>query len=180
MRRHFPRVHVDENRMLVEDGRVLTAGAAMAQIDLMLHLVQQATSAELVQRVMQHLLVDSRGTQARYRVWEHVTSDDTARRFEALIEAALPQVPTIAEAAQRLGMSSRTLTRRIAGTTGASPLQLVNTVRMRHAQRLLAHGELSVGEVAQRVGYANATALRKLTLKMAQLPPGLLRHGLGD
>ena len=52
--------------------------------------------------------------------------------------------------------------------------------QLHHLAGLLAHGELSVGEVAQRVGYANATALRKLTLKMAQLPPGLLRHGLGD
>ncbi|MEG1202223.1 MAG: helix-turn-helix domain-containing protein, partial [Comamonas sp.] len=71
-----------------------------------------------------------------------------------------------------------TLSRRIAASTGLAPLQLVNTVRMRHAQRLLARGELSVNEVALRVGYANATALRKLTMKMAQLPPGVLRHSV--
>ena len=49
---------------------------------------------------------------------------------------------------------------------------------MRHAQRLLAQGDLSVDAVARRVGYANGTALRKLTLKMAQQPPGVLRHGM--
>ena len=50
---------------------------------------------------------------------------------------------------------------------------------MRHAQRLLAQGDLPLEAVAQRVGYANATALRKLTMKMAQLPPGVLRHAVG-
>lgn len=184
VRRHFADVQLDENRMLVEDGRVTSAGAAMAQVDLMLHLVQAAvggkTGEAVVQSVMQYLLVDSRSSQARYRVWEHLLGgeDDTAMRFEALIEARLPHVPTIAEAAQALGMTTRTLSRRIAASTGVAPLQLVNTVRMRHAQRLLAQGDLPLQAVAQRVGYANATALRKLTLKMAQLPPGVLRHAV--
>ena len=185
VRRHFKQVQLDENRMLVEDGGVISAGAAMAQADLMLHLVQAAVGGAageaVVQRIMQYLLVDSRSSQARYRVWEHLRGgdDDTAMRLEALIESRLPQVPTLAEAAQALGMTARTLSRRIAASTGSAPLQLVNTVRMRHAQRLLAQGDLSVDAIAQRVGYANATALRKLTLKMAQLPPGILRCGLG-
>ncbi|MEG0921657.1 MAG: helix-turn-helix domain-containing protein [Comamonas sp.] len=184
VRRHFPKAQLDENRMLVKDGLVTSAGAAMAQVDLMLHLVQAAvggTQGEaVVKQIMQYLLVDSRSTQARYRVWEHMrgAGDDTAMRFEALMESRLPHIPTIAEAAEQLGMTARTLSRRIAASTGLAPLQLVNTVRMRHAQRLLARGELSLNEVAQRVGYANATALRKLTMKMAQLPPGVLRHSV--
>lgn len=184
VRRHFGKAQFDENRMLVEDHRVISAGAAMAQADLMLHLVQQAVGGAageaVVQGVMRYLLVDSRSSQARYRVWEHLhaSEDDTAMRFEALIEARLLDVPTIADAARLLGMTSRTLSRRVAASTGAAPLQLVNTVRMRHAQRLLAQGDLSVEAVARRVGYANGTALRKLTLKMAQLPPGVLRHGM--
>ena len=185
VRRQFPKAQLDENRMLVEDGRITSAGAAMAQADLMLHLVQTAIGGQegeaVAQRVMQYLLVDSRSSQARYRVWEHMrgAGDDTAMRFEALIEARLPHIPTIADAADALGMTARTLSRRIAASTGLAPLQLVNTVRMRHAQRLLAQGDLPLEAVAQRVGYANATALRKLTMKMAQLPPGVLRHAVG-
>lgn len=185
VRRQFPKVQLDENRMLVEDERITSAGAAMAQVDLMLHLLQAAIGGSageaVTQRVMQYLLVDSRSSQARYRVWEHMhgTGDDTAMRFEALVEARLPHIPTIADAANALGMTVRTLSRRIAASTGLAPLQLVNTVRMRHAQRLLAQGDLPLDAIAQRVGYANATALRKLTLKMAQLPPGVLRHAIG-
>lgn len=179
VRRHFPTARLDENRMLVEDSRVLSAGAAMAQADLMLHLVRQAAGAAVAEQVMRFLLLDSRATQARYRSWDAPAppGDDTAARLEALVESRLPQVPTVAEAARELGLSAKTLSRHIAAATGATPLALIATVRMRHAQRLLAQGELSVEAVARRVGYANATALRKLTLKMTRLPPGMLRHG---
>lgn len=185
VRRQFPKVLLDENRMLVEDGRITSAGAAMAQVDLMLHLVQAGIGGSVgetvTQRVMQYLLVDSRSSQARYRVWEHMcgAGDDTVMRFEALIESRLPRLPTIADAANALGMTTRTLSRRIAASTGLAPLQLVNTVRMRHAQRLLAQGDLPLEAIAREVGYANATALRKLTLKMTQLPPGVLRREVG-
>lgn len=59
-------------------------------------------------------------------------------------------------------------------------MDLIHAIRMRHAQRLLALGDLSLDEVAQRVGYANATSLRKLTMRMAQLPPAMLRRTVGS
>ena len=64
----------------------------MAQMDLMLYLIRQRIGRELADLVMSYLLIDTRTTQARYQVWEHValTDDETARNFEALIEASLP------------------------------------------------------------------------------------------
>ena len=43
---------------------------------------------------MSYLPIGTRTTQARYHVWEHValTDDELARRFEALIEASLPDI----------------------------------------------------------------------------------------
>ena len=38
-------------------------------------------------------------------------------------------------------------------------MMLIHTIRVRHAERLLSLGELSLDEVAWRVGYVNITSL---------------------
>lgn len=179
LRRRFPQARLDPACMVAEEGRLTTAGAAMAQMDLMLHLVRQYSGRDVAEAVMRFLLVDSRTTQARYMAWQDADhDDDTVRRFESLIETSLPHALGMEEAARRLHLTARTLARRVHRVTGSSPRVLVQTVRMRMAQRLLERTDLSVEDVAERVGYANATSLRKLTLKMTQLTPALLRQRL--
>ena len=175
--KHFPLVRVDAKRMVVDAHGVVSAGAAMAQMDLMLYLIRQRIGRDLADLVMSYLLIDTRTTQARYQVWEHVamTDDETARSFEALIEASLPDIPSVRKAAQQLLMTEKTLSRRLFKTTGATPMAMIQAVRMRHARRLLELGELTLDEVARRVGYANSTSLRKLTLRMASMTPGAFR-----
>jgi transcriptional regulator GlxA family with amidase domain len=181
-RRHFPLVRLDTRRMVVDAQNVVTAGAAMAQMDLMLYLIRRQAGRDLADLAIQYLLIDSRTTQARYQVWDHVPigEDDIAHSFEALIESSLPEVPSVREAARQLHITEKTLARRVLKATGSTPMALIHAVRMRHAQRLLALGELSLEVVAQRVGYANATSLRKLTLRMAQMPPAMFRRAVGS
>ena len=179
--RHFPLARMDTHRMVVDDDGLVSAGAAMAQLDLMLYLIRQHAGRDLAELVSRYLLIDGRATQARYQVWEQLSDgeDTLAARLETLIEASLPRVPSMQEAARQLNTTPKTLARHVFKATGGTPLDRVQAVRMRHAQHLLALGDLSLDEVAQRVGYANATSLRKLTMRMAHLPPAMLRHAPG-
>ncbi|WP_312924730.1 GlxA family transcriptional regulator [Stutzerimonas nitrititolerans] len=178
LQKYFPKVKVDTRQMLVDDKNVISAGAAMAQMDLMLYLIRKQAGREIADMAMKYFLIDCRPTQARYRVWDHLRSDDddVTSRFETLIETSLPDVPSIGEAARLLNLTHRTLARRIVKATGASPQALIHTVRMRHAHRLLATGSLSLDEIAYRVGYANVSSLRKLTLKMEQTTPASIKR----
>lgn len=175
--KYFPKVKVDTRQMLVDDQGTISAGAAMAQMDLMLYLIRKQVGRDIADMAMKYFLIDHRPTQARYQVWDHLRSDrdDVTTRFETLIETSLPDIPSIAEAARLQNLTHRTLARRIIKATGMSPQMLIHTVRMRHAQRLLAIGNLSLSEIAYRVGYANVSSLRKLTLKMEQATPASMK-----
>jgi len=167
---------MDATRMVVEDRRVVTAGAAMAQMDLMLHLIRMAMGQEIADLTMKYMLIDSRPTQARYMVWSQLqTTDKIVRDLEVLIESNLATPIRVSEAAQMLHITEKTLARRVAKTTGSTPMSLIQSVRMRHAQHLLDTTDLPLGEIAVRIGYANATSLRKLTLRFAKTTPGVLR-----
>ncbi|GAA5165026.1 GlxA family transcriptional regulator [Viridibacterium curvum] len=173
-----PDCRVDINRMLVVQDRVITAGAALAQMDLMLYLIRHALGAEVADLTMRYLLLDDRDSQAGYMIWSQLNQQDpTVQALEALVEKSLPMVPTLSTLAEALHVSEKTLTRRVRSATGQTAQDLVQAVRLRRARHLLESTRLSLDEIAVQVGYADATALRRLTLKTLNTTPGRLRSG---
>jgi transcriptional regulator GlxA family with amidase domain len=167
---------VDAQRMIVADGSIITAGAALAHTDLMLHLLRTHCSAALAEAVSRVLLIDSRSAQAHYVIPSVLAGGNTlVAQLSAQIEAALPHVPSIKDLAQQLCMSERTLARHVVAATGLPPLALVQHVRLARARALLEKSRLPVEQVAEKVGYADATALRRMMKKSIGATPRQLR-----
>ncbi len=172
----FPDVHVDTDRMVVEGDRVVTAGAALAQIDLVLRLIARFAGPTLADLVARYLVVDERPSQARYAVVHHMThGSDTARKAERFIRKNLGRPFRMAELARATASTHRTLTRRMREATGFSPLAFVQHVRIETARHLLATTRLSVEEIAYRVGYDTSATLRRVLAKHTGLRPSDLR-----
>ena len=57
--------------------------------------------------------------------------------------------------AGRLGVSRTTLDRAFAADIGASPAYMLARMRLNEAKRLMKNTELSISEVAYRLGYCN-------------------------
>ncbi len=173
----YPACRTDAARMVVRDGPLLTAGGALAQMDLMLHLIAEVFGREVAELVTRYLLIDDRPSQACYMALAHLQSrDETVAGLERLVAASLPSVPSVADLAARLHVTEKTLARRVRRATGQTPGAVIQAVRLRQARHLLETTRLPVAEVAGRVGYADATALRRLTLKTLHLAPGQLRR----
>ncbi|MFL6157704.1 MAG: GlxA family transcriptional regulator [Marmoricola sp.] len=157
-----PACTVDADLMVCADGDLVTAGAAFAQTDLMLHLLRTRYGARLTDAVARSLLIDGRQAQAPYVVPEVLANgDELVTRIVARIESALPDPPSVAALAAELAMSERTLARHVTRSTGRSTHALVRSVRMRRARSLLAGTRMTVEQVAVAVGYSDATALRR-------------------
>ena len=72
-----PATRVNADRMVCADGPVVTAGAAMAQTDLMRHLLTAHCGGALVDALARTLLIDGRQAQAPYVVPEALASGST-------------------------------------------------------------------------------------------------------
>lgn len=164
-RERFPAVHLDETRMLVQAGHCVTAGAAMAHLDLALWLVRRR-SPELASLTARYLLVDSRTTQAAYVIPDHVAHNDPlVERFERWARQRLAegmQGFSLGSAAEAIGASERTLARRLRSVLGKTPLSYFQDLRVERATHLLQTTRASVDQVAAKVGYADGTTLRAL------------------
>lgn len=176
LKRLEPDCEVDTDRMVVEDRGIVTGGAALAQTDLMLHLLRARSGAALADAVSRVLLLDARHAQAPFVVPSLLASgSELIAHIVAHVEAALPEMPRLSELAERFGMSERTLARHVRAATGKSTQDLLQSVRLGRARTLLATSRMSVEQVAQQVGYGDATALRRLMRKLVGATPRQFR-----
>ena len=175
-RQRHPGVALDETRMLVRDGRFLTAGAAFAQLDLSLAILADTLGTAIAHQASRYLLIDERPSQARYMMPTHSQqADPTVIAAERWIDAHLAQPIRVDELSRQLAVSPKTLARRIQAATGISPVKLIQRRRLLQAAHLLETTRLSIEAVAAKVGYQDSTALRKLVRREFGTTPAAIR-----
>lgn len=161
-RERFPRVQLDDSRMVVESSRIVTAGAALAHLDLALWTIRRR-SPQLAATAARYLLVDSRPTQAAYAIPDHLAhSDEIVHKFESWARRNLADRFSLEDAARSVGTSQRTLARRLQVVLGKSPLSYVQDLRVERAVHLLQTSSDSVEQIAAEVGYRDGVTLRSL------------------
>jgi transcriptional regulator GlxA family with amidase domain len=176
-RERYPDVCLDESRMVVSDGPFLTAGAAFAQLDLVLAVITATMGAEVAHLCSRYMLIDRRASQARYMIPSHVRHvDETLLAAERWIDEHLAGPITIAGLAAAVAVSPKTLSRRIAAATGLSPVRFLQRRRVMEAVHLIETTAMSVEAVAASVGYQDSTALRKIIRRELGTTPSALRQ----
>jgi transcriptional regulator GlxA family with amidase domain len=161
-RQRYPRVHVDESRMIVKSGRVVTAGAALSHMDLALWLIRRK-SPKLAALTAKYLIVDSRPSQSAYILMDHLAhSDPIVEKFERWARGRLAQGFALNEAARAAGASKRTLARRMNAVLGKTPLSYFQELRVERAVHLLKTTPETIEAIAEQVGYADGVTLRTL------------------
>ena len=161
-RQRYPRVALDESRLLVSSAGIITAGAALAHIDLALGVVR-ASSPALAALAARYLLAESRGSQAEFVIPDHLAhADPVVERFESWARRRLVSGFSLADAARAVGASERTLARRLRSVLGKSPLSYFQDLRVERAVHLLRTGSDSLDQIAAQIGYADGMTLRAL------------------
>lgn len=164
-RQRYPQVRLNDTRMLIETAGCVTAGAAIAHLDLALWLVRQV-SPTLAEQTARYLVVDARPSQSSFVIPNHLAHNDpVVQRFEAWARTHLVEGFSLASAAREVGASARTLSRRLQATLGKSPLGYFQDLRVERAVHLLQTSRASVDQVAAAVGYADGVTLRTLLRK---------------
>lgn len=83
--------------------------------------------------------------------------------------------PSLQRAAHRLGISSRSLQRDLAGM-GTSYREIVAEVRLDTACHLLAESDQSIASIAGRLGYSGASSFSRTFMRLMKIPPIVYRR----
>ena len=177
----YPRTRVLPQAILVDQGRVLTAGGATSFVNLALHLAERVFGADSARVASKMFLVDvNKAPQSAYAMFssQKTHGDDGILRAQQMIEQKLTRAPGVEQLARAVAMSPRTFARRFAQATGNTPLEYTQRVRIEAAKRALEAGD-RVASVASSVGYSDAASFRRLFARITGLSPADYRASYG-
>jgi transcriptional regulator GlxA family with amidase domain len=170
----YPRVRLAPQAVIVDTGRVLTAGGATSFLNLTLVLIERLLGPEVARAASKMFLIDvNKAPQGAYALFstQKVHTDEAILRAQALIEEKVAQGISVDDLARATTLSTRTFMRRFRRATGNGPREYIQRVRVEAAKRALERSEDSVAAVASRVGYTDPVAFRKLFLRLTGLTP---------
>jgi len=174
----FPQVRLDTDRILINDGDIITAGGLMSWLDLGLELVEQFTRPAIVLELGKWLILDTGNREQRFYkkfipVFDH--GNALVIKAQRFIQKTYMKPVTIRELAAECCVTERTLLRNFASATGYTPLAYIQQVRIQSARELIETTTLRIEQVALRVGYEDSSAFRKIFKKLTGLTPGEYR-----
>lgn len=175
-RRRFPDIRLDTDALIVADGPITTAGAAMAQMDLMLALVARHAGPALTDRCTRYLLLDERRSQAPFMALALLAAaDDRVAKAQLWAREHLIDGVSVDALAAAAGLAPRTFARRVERVTGLSPVRFLQRLKVERAVELMETTRLPFEEIARQVGYAEPSTLRRLLRKEGGAGPRELR-----
>lgn len=175
----FPEITVDADKLIIEDGDIITAGGVMAWVELGLKIVERFISPAIVLSVAQFFLVDPAGREQRFYsafIPKLQHGDDAILKVQhwlqrhAMKKIALPQM------AAQAALSERTFLRRFQKATGLNPTRYLQQLRLAKAREMLEHTRQPVEQIAYRIGYEDAGAFTKLFQANLGLTPSEYRR----
>ncbi|MBO3716757.1 MAG: DJ-1/PfpI family protein, partial [Candidatus Accumulibacter sp.] len=161
-----PAAKVEENRVFVDDGPLLTSAGITTGIDLALYLIERHAGAELAARVARRLVVYQRrgGNDPQLSPWlahrNHL--HPAVHRAQDAIALDPARSWSVDELAAQAHVSARHLTRLFAEHAGISVVGYQQRLRVARARELLAERHLSVERVAELAGFASARDFRRV------------------
>ncbi|ORJ63766.1 GlxA family transcriptional regulator [Mycobacterium simiae] len=178
----YPAVQVDADALYVDEGQLLTSAGASAGLDLCLHLVARdygsAAAADAARLAVTPL--HRSGGQAQFIIRNRRISHTELDGLLVWIEHNAHLPLTLRDIAHQASSSERTLNRRFKHETGQTPMQWVNSVRIRHAQQLLETTSDSIESISRRAGFASTANFREQFRRLAGVSPQSYRHTFRD
>jgi len=184
LRVRFPEVSVEPDAIFVADPPIYTSAGVTAGIDLCLSFVEADCGPALALAVARNLVLFMRrpGGQTQYSAGLNVQIAATPRLRTLLAEVLADPATSlsVAELAERAGMSERTFARAFLRETGMTPAAFVDAARVDRAKALLETSDWPLARVAERSGFGSLDAFHRAFLRRVKATPGDYRQRFGQ
>jgi len=180
--RRYPDVILKKERMIVDEGDIITAGGVTAFIDLSLYMAGRFGSLKLSSALSRMLLIDpARRLQSPYFEYRFNTShqDKSILNAQNWMKENITSPLTVSMLARKVGLGERTFARRFRKATGDSPLEYLQYLRIGKARTLLETTGEPVETITYETGYEDASSFRRLFKRATGLSPTAYRKKFG-
>lgn len=175
----FPEVKLESDKLIIDEGRIYTCGAAYAFTSLMVYLVEKLCGRPAALAVAKVFMIQLHDTgQDAFSIFnlQHNHQDEQIKVVQRFMERTYAKKMSIDSLASRYNMSPRTFIRKFTAVTGNTPLEYIQRVRVEAAKHMLERGKWTIDEVSRRVGYNDLSSFRLIFKRFTDLSPSIYRR----
>ncbi len=170
----FPQIQLKKNCIITEKNGVFTSGGAYTSLNLLIHLIEKMYGKKIAVETASVFAVDlSRSSQSEYFIFngQKQHKNDLALHTQNYIENNFHRTLNLRALAQMANTSERTLVRHFKSSTGNTPSEYLQRVRMEKSKQMLEGSEKSIKEICYSVGYNDLSTFRRTFRRYTGMNP---------
>ncbi len=176
--RDYPRVQLKRQHFITQAGNLYCAASVNSLADLTVHFIQRffgKAVASHVERHFSHEIRRAYDSSGFFESSHNPHPDEDIMQVQMWLQGNYAREIHLPQLAERFGMSLRTLNRRFKHAVGKTPVTFLQEIRINIARDLLKTSNLSLSEIADKVGYQDAGYFSQLFKKSLATSPNEYR-----
>ncbi|MDR7130585.1 transcriptional regulator GlxA family with amidase domain [Algoriphagus sp. 4150] len=170
----FPLVNLQDDKIITDENGIYTSGGAYSSLNLNLYLIEKFIGREMAVRQSKIFEIDiDRHSQSPFIIFNTQKNhdDELMQKVQLYIEHNYSENITVSELCAKFSIGRRTFERRFSKAINNTVIEYLQRVRVEAAKKMFEKNYLNISEVMYSVGYTDATAFRKVFLKIVGLTP---------
>ncbi len=170
----YPDVDLKTRHLITQSDNIYCVGSVNSIADLMVHIVEEWFGSGVARSVESQFSPEIRTSFNAAAFQNEADSshhDEVVAEVQQWLQSNLSAPLSVAEMAEAVQMSPRTLGRRFKRATGLTPLAYLQSLRIASAKDLLRHSNLSVGEIAWQLGVQDVSYFSQLFRRHCDMSP---------
>ena len=179
LRKRYPGIQVEEDRIYVIDGSVWTSAGMTAGLDLALAMVEKDLGADVARSVAHKLVMHQRRSGGQTQHSEMLELSPKSDRVQHALNYArknLSRSLSVEELAEAVNLSPRQFSRVFTMETGASPAKAVEGLRLEAARLMIEQGRHPLEIIARETGFRDRRHMREAFVRGFGVPPQAVRR----
>jgi transcriptional regulator GlxA family with amidase domain len=179
LRKRYPSIQVEEDRIYVIDGSVWTSAGMTAGLDLALAMVEKDLGADVARSVAHKLVMHQRRSGGQTQHSEMLELSPKSDRVQDALDYArknLGRNLSVEELAEAVNLSPRQFSRVFTMETGTSPAKAVEGLRLEAARLMIEQGRHPLEIIARETGFRDRRHMREAFVRGFGVPPQAVRR----
>ncbi|WP_205908975.1 GlxA family transcriptional regulator [Metarhizobium album] len=179
MRKAFPNVRVEDDRIFINEGPVWTSAGLTAGLDLAVALIEKDLGRNVAGAIARRLVMHHRrgGGQSQHsELLQLAPSSDRIQKALIHAKSHLSNTLTVDELAEVAALSPRQFSRAFRSETGQTPAKAVEQMRLEAARLMLEETRHPMDRIAQETGFTDLRRMREAFMRQYGQPPQTIRR----
>jgi len=179
MRRAFPNVRVEDDRIFINEGPVWTSAGLTAGLDLAVALIEKDLGRDVASAIARRLVMHHRraGGQSQHsELLQLAPSSDRIQKTLIHAKTHLANPLTVEELAEVAALSPRQFSRAFHAETGQTPAKAIEQIRLEAARLMIEETRHPMEKIAQESGFVDLRRMRDAFMRQYGQPPQTIRR----